>query len=220
MTLHGLGTVPSGVSDAARRFWLPAAIFERTLELTPQVEANTGVDICFTFDDGNLSDRTIGLPLLQAHGRKATFFVCAGRIGKPGFLGPAELRELVDAGMTIGSHGYDHRNWREASDAELAHELKDSKEMIEAVVGRTVDVASAPFGALDHRVVNAAAATGFHSLFASSGGFATASSGLIPRNTLKSCFNPDRDLERMTRRSQRAWDGLYDTVRRVKYRFF
>jgi peptidoglycan/xylan/chitin deacetylase (PgdA/CDA1 family) len=220
LTFHGLGATPASVRDEARRFWLPVDILERTLALAPRLEASNGIEIRFTFDDGNVSDHDLALPLLLAHRRAASFFVCAGRIGQPGHLSPAQLRALVHSGMVVGCHGYDHLNWREVDDRQLIHELRDARRQIAVAAGAAVDIASAPFGAIDQRVVRAVAAAGYKALFASSGGFATADSGLIPRNTLRAGFEPERDLARMIGRGQRAWSGLHDAARRARYRFF
>jgi peptidoglycan/xylan/chitin deacetylase (PgdA/CDA1 family) len=220
LTCHGLGTPDASFDAATANFWLTAEVFERTLDVAAQLAADTGIDVRFTFDDGNRSDHAIALPVLMARNRSATFFVCSSRIGQPGYLSAPQLRDLVAAGMTIGSHGHEHVNWRSLADDELARQLKRSRQGIEDVVGHPVDRVSAPFGELDSRVVRAAVTEGFRCLFASSGGFATAETGLIPRNTLKSNFVPERDLPRMAALSQRAWDGVYDRARRMKYRFF
>lgn len=220
LTCHGLGTAPAGIDGEARRFWLPVDVFARTLVVADELERDAGVEIRFTFDDGNASDYLYALPLLLAGQRSATFFICAGLIGQPGYLDAGQLREIAAAGMTIGSHGYEHRNWRVASDRDLDHELKGGKRAIEALVDQPIVIASTPFGAIDRRVVDAAATAGFKSLFASSGGFATGDSGLIPRNTLKADFMPEWDLPRLASRLHRAWAGIYDTARRLKYRFY
>lgn len=220
LTFHGLGTPPAGLPEDSRRFWLPLDVFERCLGIAAEFERVHGIEIGFTFDDGNESDFTLALPRLIAHGRTARFFACAGRIDKPGYLGRRELRDLAAAGMIIGCHGFAHLNWTTASDSELQHEVQGGKRAIEDVIGAPVDVASAPFGALDRRVVRAVAEAGFESLFTSSGGFATARTGLVPRNTLKAGFDPERDLASMTARPTRAWAGLYDTARRIKYGFY
>jgi peptidoglycan/xylan/chitin deacetylase (PgdA/CDA1 family) len=220
LTCHGLGTPPAGLSEASRRFWLPLDVFERCLTLAATVERQTGIDIRFTFDDGNDSDFTLAMPRLLERGRSGMFFVCAGRLDKPGYLASDQVRALAQAGMTIGSHGFDHLNWPSASDAQLRHELHDGKRAIETVIGMPINVASAPFGGLNQRVVRAAAAAGFKCLYASSGGFATAATGLIPRNTLRAGFDPESELPRMVARSYRAWAALYDTARRIKYGFY
>lgn len=211
---------PAVLSEQSRRFWLPLDVFERCLLTAADIERAHDIEIQFTFDDGNQTDFDQALPRLRAHDRKATFFVCAGRLDKPGYLGRGQLRTMAAAGMTIGCHGYDHLSWPGTSDELLRHELLDGKLAIEAALGTPIDVASAPFGALDRRVVKAAADAGFKCLFASSGGFATAATGLIPRNTLKAGFEPERDMPQLVARHLRAWAGIYDTARRIKYGFY
>ena len=121
------GGHPASIRDEARQFWLPVDILERTLALAPRLEASSGIEIRFTLDDGNVSDHDLALPLLLAHRRTASFFVCAGRIGQPGHLSPAQLRALVHSGMVVGCHGHDHVNWREVDDRRLIHELRDAR---------------------------------------------------------------------------------------------
>ncbi len=220
LTWHGIGTAKSGVGEEARPYWLPADTFAEALDVAAEIEAETAMPIRFTFDDGNQSDHALALPLLVDHKRTATFFVCAGRIGQPDFLCASQLKELVAAGMRIGSHGFDHLRWRNATDATLFHELHDGRRAIEDAIGCSADVASTPFGELDRRAVDAAKSAGYTSLFASSGGIATADTGLVPRNTVKFGFRPARDLPPMASWSRWAAASLYDTARRVKYGFY
>ena len=220
LTFHGLGFPPVGSEAEARVFWLAPDVFRRTLHTAGDIENQNGIEIRFTFDDGNSSDYTVAFPLLTAIRRRAKFFVCGSRIGKPGYLDASQLREMAAAGMVIGCHGYAHVNWRTLSDDLLARELSQGRQAVEEACGHRVDIASAPFGELDPRVVRAASSAGFKSLFASSGGFATSATGLVPRNTIKQGFEPNRDLTSMVTRGNRAWTGVYDTARRLKYRFF
>ena len=220
LTCHGLGPTPACVSDSARRFWISTDVFERCLDTIAVIERSGRVEVGLTFDDGNESDFTVALPRLIERRRRATFFICAGRIGQPGYLDAEHVRELSGKGMAIGSHGFDHLRWPEIDGTQLDRELSGSKKLIEAVVGAPVTLASAPFGALDHRVVTAAATAGFKTLYASSGGFATGDTGLVPRNTLKADIVPERDLVRLATLRYRAWGGIYDTARRMKYGFY
>ena len=61
--------------------------------------------VVITFDDGNESDALIALPELVKRNLKAFFFVVGGRIGLPHYLDRVALRDLISAGMEIGSHG-------------------------------------------------------------------------------------------------------------------
>ena len=146
LTCHGLGPVPATVSDSARRYWLATDVFQRCLDVIARLERSMGVEVGLTFDDGNESDFTIALPLLVERERKAAFFVCAGRIGQPQYLDAGQIRAMAAAGMTIGSHGFDHLHWPEADASQLDHELSGSKKVIEAIVRPTVQLTRDPQG--------------------------------------------------------------------------
>ena len=62
---------------------------------------------------------SVALPLL-AEQLTATFFVSPALIGRPGYLGWAGVRELAQAGMTIGAHGLDHTLLSRLSDDQLS----------------------------------------------------------------------------------------------------
>jgi peptidoglycan/xylan/chitin deacetylase (PgdA/CDA1 family) len=106
-----------------------------------------------TFDDGNISDVTIALPELAKHGLKAIFFVCAGRIGAAKYLDKIALAELVAAGMEIGTHGMNHRDWRKLGKAELDSEVLHARLRIEDACAKRVTKAAIPFGSYDRRVL-------------------------------------------------------------------
>ncbi len=99
---------PSARSSRARhRYWITVDAFHGILD------AIAGrPDVRISFDDGNASDLDIGLGALLERGLVGSFFVVAGRIGSRGSLDADGLRELSRHGMTIGTHGMDHRPWR------------------------------------------------------------------------------------------------------------
>lgn len=81
----------------------------------------------FTFDDAPQSVFTAGLPILEAHGVRATIFAClglAGAITSQGRLMDAgELREAAGRGHEIGAHTYRHRDLSRVTGAETQTEL-------------------------------------------------------------------------------------------------
>src|SRR5437763_8147086 len=147
LTFHGLGEPPAQLTDAERKVWVPVDWFEAIVEALPA----SGVQIAF--DDGNASDVASALPALEKAGRTARFFVLAGRIGAPGFLDEDGISRLHAAGMTIGSHGLAHHDWRALPGKELARELVDSKLRLSELAGGSVDAAACPFGSYDRRVL-------------------------------------------------------------------
>ena len=137
LNFHGVGDPPPHVDGTELRVWVGAEVLERTLDAVARRER-----IQITFDDGNRSDVELALPALRARGMRARFFVLAGRLGQPGYLGPAELAELAEAGMGVGSHGVRHRPWRSLGTGELREELAGSRAALEDVLGRPVTEAA------------------------------------------------------------------------------
>ncbi|MGF1648019.1 MAG: polysaccharide deacetylase family protein, partial [Kineosporiaceae bacterium] len=104
---HGVGEPARELEPGEDRYWVTVDTFRSVLD-----EIATWPAVRISFDDGNASDVEHGLPALRERGLPATFFVLARRLGLPGSLTGDDLRSLRDAGMTIGSHGMDHRPWR------------------------------------------------------------------------------------------------------------
>jgi peptidoglycan/xylan/chitin deacetylase (PgdA/CDA1 family) len=217
LTLHGLGHPGLGVDAGAARYWLPTESFERLLAVVPEIEAREGIRIALTFDDACRSDLEVAAPRLARAGRSALFLVPTGLMGAPGHLAPAEVRRLSELGMAIGSHGHAHIDWTGAGDAVLADEASGSRRRLEDLLGRPVVDLSFPFGMFDRRCIHFARAAGFRRLFTSSGGFATASEGLVARVSLRREFDAVRDLPRFSARSERWRAALVDRLRRLKY---
>lgn len=150
-------------------------------------------DVRITFDDGNRSDVDTALPLLEERRMQATFFVLADRIDRPDQLTTADLGRLVDAGMTIGSHGCAHVPWTECDDQQLAAEIAASSRDLTAATGRPVDRFACPFGAYDRRVLRALQRHGAATVYTSDRG-ATPSRWLTARTSLRAEHRPE-DLD-------------------------
>ena len=144
--------------------------------------------LVITFDDGNASDAAIALPELVKRGLKATFFVCAGRIGAPHYLDRVALADLLAAGMEIGTHGKDHRNWRGLDETTLDAELGEARRRIEDVCGVAVTKAAIPFGSYDRRLLQRLRRERFECVYTSDRGLARSEAWLKPRDTMDSTW--------------------------------
>ena len=117
LNFHGIGSCERPLEAGEEPVWISAQAFRSIVD-----HFSDKADFCFTFDDGNKSDVEIALPILLQRRARAKFFVLAGRVGSPGFLDSTDLRTLIDAGMEIGLHGFDHVSWRVANDHVLRRE--------------------------------------------------------------------------------------------------
>lgn len=117
--------------------------------------------VLVTVDDGYLDAVRAILPVLRRHRMVATFYVISGRLHEPGFLGPAQVRELDHAGMDIGAHTRTHPDLTTLSAPALRAQVAGSRRDLERVVGHPVDFFAYPAGAFDAAVVAAVRRAGF-----------------------------------------------------------
>lgn len=172
-----------------------------------------------TFDDGHESNYSTALPLLEACGFRATFFITTGWVGRRPYMSWSELRALSAAGMEIGTHSVTHRPPTSLSRTELEAELRDSKKAIEDGLGTPVLTASSPTGFTTAEMIPVARDAGYRALCFGHIGLWTDHSEAfgIPRIPVK-LGTPVEDVRRLAlgdpallrslRRSQVVRDGL------------
>jgi peptidoglycan/xylan/chitin deacetylase (PgdA/CDA1 family) len=178
---HGVGTPDRDLEDGEAPYWITRDAYLSVLDVLadePRVR--------ISFDDGNASDVEIGLPALQERGLTATFYVLAGRLGERGSLSRSDVRRLVEAGMTVGSHGMDHRPWRGLDPADAHRELVEARDVIEDAAGATVDRAALPLGRYDRQVLSRLRREGYASVSTSDRRPARAGAWLQPRFSVRS----------------------------------
>ena len=81
----------------------------------------------------------------------------------------ADVRALVESGMTVGFHTRDHEPLSSLDDAALHRALRDGRHELEELVGARLAAIAYPHGARDDRVPAAARAAGFDAGFTASG---------------------------------------------------
>ena len=122
-----------------------------------------------TFDDGNTSDYRHAMPILLAHGFRATFFVCGERVDAE--LPGAHLREMHAAGMQVGSHAMKHRFMTTLSARDEEGELVQSRATLEHVIGHPVLHFAPPGGRWSGRTREALKRAGYVAVSTSRYGF-------------------------------------------------
>ena len=121
-----------------------------------------------SFDDGFVSVKHEALPLLRSMGIPASVFVNSMAIkhnqlfNAPGgfaptkvvsekiYLDETEVKQLVAAGITIGSHSSTHKVLSHCDEATLKEEILDNKLYVEQLTGSEVRHLALPFGKREH----------------------------------------------------------------------
>lgn len=76
-------------------------------------------------------------------------------------LTTAELREMSEAGIMVGSHGCSHDSFVHLDEARLRAELAESRRVLEGLLGRPVEWLAYPYGDFSRDAIEAAIETGY-----------------------------------------------------------
>jgi peptidoglycan/xylan/chitin deacetylase (PgdA/CDA1 family) len=112
--------------------------------------------VAFTFDDGPTpyTDRLLGI--LKANNAKATFF----EIGNKVAANPAGAKRVVEAGMELGSHTWEHPNMTTLPPADVPGQFSRATDAIVAATGVRPTFWRPPGGLTDPAVNEQAAKAG------------------------------------------------------------
>jgi len=118
--------------------------------------------VVITFDDGNVDNYTNALPILKKYGLTAIFFIKTNGISQKGKgMTWDKLKEMTEAGMTIGSHSLTHRNMARMDEETLSFELKESKKILEKNLDIEVKYFAYPGGSYSERTIEATKEAGY-----------------------------------------------------------
>lgn len=173
--VDGKCPLPEDRETGADLYDLPAHQFEDHMALLAQqgygVMTVTDVQppkpVIITFDDGELNNFEIALPILNKYGYKAYFFIIVGRVGRNGYMNWDQIKQLSQQGMIVGSHGLSHQILTNLMDTQIDEELRASKRAIEVNLGRVIDTLSIPRGFCNDKLIQKAYEIGYKTVFIS-----------------------------------------------------
>lgn len=182
LAYHGLADVPLA-RDESRLFSRPSDLRRQVRALRRwgytlvsfgdlarlAADGRAAGHAALTFDDGLADNLHTLVPVLRELEAPASVFVVSGWLGQqhPDSSSPArlltadELVELAAAGIEIGAHTASHSDLVNLSDREALRELKESKEQLESILGKPVDLVAYPYGSANEATVAACRAAGY-----------------------------------------------------------
>lgn len=134
-------------------------------QLAHRLEKGESVDkyVALSFDDGYKNNHDVVLPLLKKYDAKASFFVINKEIGQPLFMDDDDIKDMLAAGMEIGSHTYSHNPLAKIDTKYLVWEFDTSRYWLKKKFdGYIVRTLAYPNGSYNKTVIAAAQKYGFY----------------------------------------------------------
>ena len=129
--------------------------------------------VIITFDDGYRDNFTNAYPVLKRYGYTATIFLTVNLIGTQQMLLPElfihkyggtfedyqmlmweEIKEMLDNGIEFGSHTLTHPYLPHISQQQAEKEISLSKEIMEKMLGRTIESFCYPSGHFNNHILS------------------------------------------------------------------
>ncbi|RYY16772.1 MAG: polysaccharide deacetylase family protein [Chitinophagaceae bacterium] len=121
--------------------------------------------IMITFDDGNLDQFSMAIPILQNFNFKAVFFIMTVTVGKKNYLSEDQIRSLIEMGHSIGGHTWDHQDVKSLKSKDLHWQVERPKAYLEGLTGRPVIAFAYPYGSWNEKIIPGLKKYGFKLAF-------------------------------------------------------
>ncbi|MDR3712443.1 MAG: polysaccharide deacetylase family protein [Puia sp.] len=103
--------------------------------------------VMLTFDDTDMDQYTVAFPEMKKYGFKGVFFIMTVSLGRlPHYMTKEQVREISDAGNTIGSHTWDHHNVKKYQGQDWVIQIEKPTKQLEAITGKPIRYFAYPFG--------------------------------------------------------------------------
>lgn len=128
--------------------------------------------VLITFDDGNMDNVAIALPILKKYNFTATEFVVGNYINKGTALTQADIKVLDEAGWNIGNHTFDHFKMSSLGEDEQKLQIDRTNEVLhKALPGKNIRFFSYPVGKYNDRAIRTLKDRGFKLAFTTQHGW-------------------------------------------------
>jgi len=102
--------------------------------------------VMLSFDDASAGHAREALPQLAKRDMTGVFFIMTVVLGKSGWMSTRDIKRLADAGMTIGSHTWDHHAVNDLSGRGWKVQLDETRRLLRRASGQRVEHFAYPYG--------------------------------------------------------------------------
>jgi peptidoglycan/xylan/chitin deacetylase (PgdA/CDA1 family) len=102
--------------------------------------------VMITFDDTDVEQFTLAAPELKKYGFKGVFFIMTVSIGRPRYMSSDQIKALSEAGHVIGSHSWDHQNFKKYTAEDWITQVDKPTKRLEEITGKKISYFAYPFG--------------------------------------------------------------------------
>lgn len=186
----------SGCVLAESDFYRVIDRYEAYASLKDVVARPSARRLAVTFDDGLEDLYAIAYPYLKRKKIPFTAFIVTEFLDTEGYISTEQLKTMAeDELVTIGSHGLTHKVFPELTLEEKENELRKSRQILEDLIGRPVDVFAYSHGQYDQETLDLTAK--YYELAASVRGFSLNFFNVKKRTILPRLDVEDCTLERV-----------------------
>jgi peptidoglycan/xylan/chitin deacetylase (PgdA/CDA1 family) len=157
-------------SKRAKDYIVPVAVFKQQLKMLADSGYHTispdelydyltkgsplpSKPIMLTYDDTDLGQFTIAYPEMQKYNFKGLFFIMTVSLNRPNYMTREEVKQLSDAGNTIGSHTWDHHNVKQYKGNDWKVQLDKPTQQLESITGKAIRYFAYPFGLWNEQAI-------------------------------------------------------------------
>ena len=150
--------------------------------------------VVITFDDGFENNYTNAYFILKKYGLTATMFVPSDLVNTKGRLSWHDLKEMVDNGIDIGSHGRVGDYLPSFSQIRQKDEIFESKRILEEKLGIKVNYFAYPIGGFTPKIKKMLIAAGYKGACTTNRGFDKKNKDVFELNRIKFSNKDNSDI--------------------------
>ncbi|HSZ87666.1 MAG TPA: polysaccharide deacetylase family protein [Puia sp.] len=157
-------------SKRAKDYIVPVAVFKQQLKMLADSGYHTispdelydyltkgsplpSKPIMLTYDDTDLGQFTVAYPEMQKYNFKGLFFIMTVSLNRPNYMSRDQVKQLSDAGNTIGSHTWDHHNVKQYKGNDWKVQLDKPTQQLESITGKPIRYFAYPFGLWNEQAI-------------------------------------------------------------------